>query len=93
MPELNEWDSFYVIVGSVAGALIGLQFVMLTLIADHSVALLEVIRSIVDDIDQSAPLPGGPPGGAQVGESDNGSDGDQAAVKTRYQPIPVTVEE
>ena len=35
MTELNEWDSFYVIVGSVAGALIGLQFVMLTLIAER----------------------------------------------------------
>jgi hypothetical protein len=35
MPELNEWDSFYVIVGSAAGALIGLQFVVMTLIADR----------------------------------------------------------
>jgi len=34
MPELNEWESFYVIVGSAAGALIGLQFVVLTLIAE-----------------------------------------------------------
>jgi len=33
MPELAHWDSFYVIVGSAAGALIGLQFVVLTLIA------------------------------------------------------------
>lgn len=33
MPELAAWDSFYVIVGSAAGALIGLQFVVLTLIA------------------------------------------------------------
>ena len=33
MPELNEWDSFYVIVGSAAGALIGLQFVVMTLVA------------------------------------------------------------
>jgi len=31
--ELIEWESFYVIVGSSAGALIGLQFVVLTLIA------------------------------------------------------------
>jgi len=37
MPELNEWDSFYVIVGSVAGALIGLQFVFLALIAERPV--------------------------------------------------------
>src|SRR5574337_2185245 len=34
MSELNAWDSFYVIVGSAAGALIGLQFVVMTLIAD-----------------------------------------------------------
>jgi hypothetical protein len=33
MPELAAWDSFYVIVGSAAGALIGLQFVVITLIA------------------------------------------------------------
>lgn len=33
MPELAEWESFYVIVGGGAAALIGLQFVVLTLIA------------------------------------------------------------
>jgi len=33
MSELNSWDSFYVIVGSAAGALIGLQFVVMTLVA------------------------------------------------------------
>ena len=33
MHELAGWDSFYVIVGSAAGALIGLQFVVMTLIA------------------------------------------------------------
>jgi hypothetical protein len=36
MPELTEWNSFYVIVGSSAGALIGLQFVVLTLIAERA---------------------------------------------------------
>jgi hypothetical protein len=35
MPELAHWDNFYVIVGSAAGALIGLQFVVVTLIADR----------------------------------------------------------
>ena len=35
MSALSEWDSFYVIVGSAAGALIGLQFVVMTLIADR----------------------------------------------------------
>jgi hypothetical protein len=35
MPELREWESFYVIVGAAAGALIGLQFVVMTLIAER----------------------------------------------------------
>jgi len=34
MTALAGWQNFYVIVGSSAGALIGLQFVVLTLIAD-----------------------------------------------------------
>lgn len=34
MPEFAEWESFYVIVGGAAAALIGLQFVVLTLIAE-----------------------------------------------------------
>jgi hypothetical protein len=33
MPEFADWETFYVIVGASAGALIGLQFVVLTLIA------------------------------------------------------------
>jgi hypothetical protein len=35
MSELTEWDGFYGIVGSAAGALIGLQFVVMTLIAER----------------------------------------------------------
>jgi hypothetical protein len=35
MSELAKWNNFYVIVGSSAGALIGLQFVVLTLIANR----------------------------------------------------------
>jgi hypothetical protein len=34
MPGFEEWESFYVIVGAAAGALIGLQFVVMTLLAD-----------------------------------------------------------
>jgi hypothetical protein len=37
MTAFDEWESFYVIVGSSAGALIGLQFVVLTLIAESRV--------------------------------------------------------
>ena len=36
MKEFGEWDSFYLIVGGAAGALIGLQFVVLTLIAERN---------------------------------------------------------
>ncbi|HEY3996639.1 MAG TPA: hypothetical protein VGM40_11840 [Mycobacterium sp.] len=71
----------------------GEQHPLLTIIADHSIALLDVIRDIVADMDRSAkpapePPDGGPPGGggAQTGAGD-------AAPKTRYQHIPVTVEE
>jgi hypothetical protein len=35
MQELSEWGNFCLIVGSAAGALIGLQFVVLTLIAQR----------------------------------------------------------
>ena len=72
----------------------GDQHPLLTVIADHSIALLEVIRAIVDDIDRSAkPPPDGPPGGGVTPEPDAGTTAGDAAVKTRYQPIPVTVEE
>lgn len=33
MTALGGWENFYVIVGSSAGALVGLQFVVITLIA------------------------------------------------------------
>jgi hypothetical protein len=35
MSALAEWDSFFVIVGSAAGGLIGLQFVVMTLLAER----------------------------------------------------------
>ena len=35
MSPLADWDTFYVIVGSSAGALVGLQFVVMTLIANR----------------------------------------------------------
>jgi hypothetical protein len=38
MTPLAGWDNFYVIVGSSAGALIGLQFVVMTLIAERPAA-------------------------------------------------------
>ena len=48
---------------ALAALVTGDQHPLLTIIADHSVALLEVIRAIVDDIDRSVkPPPDGPPG-------------------------------
>ncbi len=38
MPVFTGWENFYVIVGSSAGALIGLQFVVITLIANRPIA-------------------------------------------------------
>ena len=38
MAQLDAWANFYVIIGSSAGALIGLQFVVITLVADLPVA-------------------------------------------------------
>ncbi len=38
MTVLDGWENFYVIVGSSAGALIGLQFVVITLIAEMPIA-------------------------------------------------------
>ena len=77
----------------------GDQHPLLTVIADHSIALLEVIHAIVDDIDRSpkpppdGPPPDGPPPDGPHAETDAGTTAGEAAMKTRYQPIPVTVEE
>jgi hypothetical protein len=44
MSELGGWDSFYMIVGGAAGALIGLQFVVMTLLAEKpSAAVSEAV--------------------------------------------------
>ena len=44
MSELAKWDSFYVIVGSAAGTLTGLQFVVITLFAQRP-ALLRTAKT------------------------------------------------
>ncbi len=52
-------------------------------------ALLAVIRAIVDQADQpTPPPPDGPPDGSAAA---NGAD--EPATASRYQPITVTVEE
>jgi hypothetical protein len=70
----------------------GEQHPLLTVIADHSIALLEVIRGIVNDVNDIDPSPKPPPDGPG-GEPGDGAPGADGTVRTRYQPIPVTVEE
>ena len=48
MLELKEWDSFCVIVGSAAAALIGLQFVVVTLIAEKPARYGEAVELLKD---------------------------------------------
>ena len=75
----------------------GEQHPLLTVVADHSLALLEVIRAMVNgvnDIDRSGkPPPNTPPGGGPTTEAPAGTDGVNGAAQTRYEAIPVTVEE
>ncbi|GAB5900000.1 hypothetical protein OKHIL_58090 [Mycolicibacterium mageritense] len=64
---------------------------LLTVIADHSVALLEVIRAVVTDAtpggDDDTPGPDGGPAGPAPGDEP------PPAGPGRYQHIPVTIEE
>ncbi len=82
---------------ALAAVATGDQHPLLTVVADHSIALLEVIRGMVDDMDRPGrPPPGGPPGGgvhAPGAEPPAGGDAARGSAGTRYQPIPVTVEE
>ncbi|HEX5254522.1 MAG TPA: hypothetical protein VFW69_11720 [Mycobacterium sp.] len=71
----------------------GDQHPLLTAIADHSVALLEVIRDIVNDIDRSAKPTPEPPNGSPGGGPAAPGDAKDATPRTRYQTIPVTLEE
>lgn len=70
---------------ALAALVTGEQHPLLTVIADHSLALLEVIRAIVDDIDRSAkPPPEGPPGGGQTGASGGENTNGEGSMKSHY---------
>jgi hypothetical protein len=75
---------------ALAALVSGEQHPLMTLVADHSVALLDVIRAIVDDIERS---PEPPPDDPSGGVTSNGSGPSEPAAKSRYQPISVTLEE
>lgn len=73
---------------ALAALVTGEEHPLLTVVAEHSVALLAVIRAAVNEPGGTPPTPPspGPPGGG-VDEA-NG-----AAATSRYQHIPVTIEE
>jgi hypothetical protein len=74
---------------ALAAAVTGDEHPLLTVIAEHSVALLAVIRALVDQVDRPTPKPpDGPPSGPRA----EAASGEQPPA-SRYQPIVVTVEE
>jgi hypothetical protein len=72
---------------ALAALVSGEQHPMLTVVAEHSVALMAMIRAMVADLDSSGAPPDGPPTSPADGP------GAQAPGQTRYQPIAITVEE
>ncbi len=73
---------------ALAAVVTGEEHPLLAVIAEHSVALLAMIRAVVEQVDGSTPPPQGPPGGGT--EPDTAADD---GATRRYQPITVTVEE
>ena len=78
---------------ALAAVVSGDEHPLLTVIAEHSVSLLSVIRAIVDQVGQTTPAPptpppNGPPGGGVEPEA-----AADPRPSTRYQPISVTVDE
>jgi hypothetical protein len=66
---------------ALAALVSGEQHPLLTVIAEHSVALLTVVRAMIDDI-ETTPGPDEPP-----------PDAPPPSAPNRYQHIPVTIEE
>jgi hypothetical protein len=74
----------------------GEQHPLLAVIADHSVALLTVVRAIIEDAARSADAaapPAPPPDGSPPPPDPPDGDGPEPPGPGRYQHIPVTVEE
>lgn len=74
----------------------GEQHPLLAVIAEHSVALLAVVRALIEnaeDTPQSGGAPPPPPDGPPTPDGPPEPDGPAPPGPGRYQPIPVTVEE
>lgn len=73
---------------ALAALVSGEQHPLLSAVAEHSVAMVTVVRKLVDDINRSAPPPpDGPPSGGGAAEPAGNGAG------RRYQPITITVDE
>ncbi|OBF94941.1 hypothetical protein A5790_09410 [Mycobacterium sp. 852002-51152_SCH6134967] len=72
----------------------GEQHPLLTVVAEHSVALLAVVRAILDQAAEGPTGPDTPPDGPPGPPDDPGPNGSAPPpAPGRYQHIPVTVEE
>jgi hypothetical protein len=79
---------------ALAALVAGEQHPLLTVVAEHSVALLAVIRAVVDDTADTASGPAGPPPPPETPPPTDGPGGEPPpAGPGHYQHIPVTVEE
>ena len=88
-PGTGKCQQVWCPVCALAAVVSGDEHPLLTVIAEHSVNLLTVIRTIVDQVDRPTPEPpGGPPSGAGAEEAT-----DEPVPTSRYQPIAVTVED
>jgi hypothetical protein len=80
---------------ALAALVTGEEHPLITIIGEHSVALLTVIRMVVDG-GATAPEPPKPPTspqGPQRGGGAAADDADPESAHSRYQPIAITVEE
>ena len=76
---------------ALAAVVTGEEHPLLTVIAEHSLALLAIIRAVVEPAEPQPDPPS--PGSSKPAGDDGPGAPDDAAVKNGYQHIPVTVEE
>ncbi len=88
-PGTGKCQQVWCPVCALAAIVSGDEHPLLTVVAEHSVTLLAVIRAIVDQVDRPTPQPpAGPPSGDGAEEGT-----DEPAPTSRYQPISITVED
>jgi hypothetical protein len=78
---------------ALAALVTGEQHPLLTVIADHSVSLLSVVRALLDDLEKPGDKSGDNSGQPPPGGDDASGPTNNGASKTRYQPIPITVDD